>query len=163
MSPVARWHRQCSFFSTGDCVPLPQPGGPAYRSRAILMLRQHRGSIWHWSYYGRRSGRGNGTDQYEPLLGLQLAIQPPLHLGKQVIHADFAEIGAGCGHVVQAAVASTMFALSNSLSRIGRCNFVSDSSMHQGHACVLLPIVVDLLGAVTASQSDLCWCCCSRA
>lgn len=29
MSPVARWHRQCSLLITGDCVPLPQPGGPA--------------------------------------------------------------------------------------------------------------------------------------
>ena len=29
MSPVARWHRQCSSFIFGDCVPFPQPGGPA--------------------------------------------------------------------------------------------------------------------------------------
>lgn len=29
ISPVARWHRQCSFLMTGDWVPLPQPGGPA--------------------------------------------------------------------------------------------------------------------------------------
>lgn len=29
MSPVARWHRQCSFFMAGLWVPFPQPGGPA--------------------------------------------------------------------------------------------------------------------------------------
>jgi hypothetical protein len=32
MSPVARWHRQCSSFILGDCVPFPQPGGPAEHS-----------------------------------------------------------------------------------------------------------------------------------
>lgn len=29
MSPVARWHRQCSSLRMGDCVPFPHPGGPA--------------------------------------------------------------------------------------------------------------------------------------
>jgi len=29
MSPVARWHRQCSSLMMGDCVPFPHPGGPA--------------------------------------------------------------------------------------------------------------------------------------
>lgn len=29
MSPVDKWHKQNSSFMTGDCVPLPEPGGPA--------------------------------------------------------------------------------------------------------------------------------------
>ncbi len=100
MSPVARWHRQCSFFRTGDCVPLPQPGGPGHgcsvRFQCCNSTEAASGAIT-----GGGAAGGNGTDQYEPLLGLQLAIQPPLHLRKEVIHADFAEIRAGCGHVVK--------------------------------------------------------------
>ena len=30
ISPVARWHKQCSSLILGDWVPLPQPGGPAH-------------------------------------------------------------------------------------------------------------------------------------
>ena len=36
MSPVARWHRQWSFLSCGDCVPLPHPGGPAAWARCCV-------------------------------------------------------------------------------------------------------------------------------
>ena len=42
MSPVARWHTQYSSTSFGDCVPLPQPGGPT----RIVRLR---GVEWGWS------------------------------------------------------------------------------------------------------------------
>ena len=28
MSPVAKWHKQYSFFSLGAWLPLPAPGGP---------------------------------------------------------------------------------------------------------------------------------------
>jgi len=28
MSPVAKWHKQCSLLIFGACVPLPHPGGP---------------------------------------------------------------------------------------------------------------------------------------
>jgi len=28
MSPVAKWHKQCSLLMFGACVPLPHPGGP---------------------------------------------------------------------------------------------------------------------------------------
>ena len=47
MSPVARWHRQCSSLMAGDCEPLPQPGGPARsgatgRGRCARAIRRQR-------------------------------------------------------------------------------------------------------------------------
>jgi hypothetical protein len=30
MSPVAKWHKQCSDLIFGACVPLPHPGGPVF-------------------------------------------------------------------------------------------------------------------------------------
>lgn len=38
ISPVAKWHKQCSSFSFGDCVPLPQPGGPAKQGIRLLSI-----------------------------------------------------------------------------------------------------------------------------
>jgi hypothetical protein len=29
ISPVAKWHKQYSSLIMGDCVPFPEPGGPA--------------------------------------------------------------------------------------------------------------------------------------
>ena len=29
ISPVAKWHKQYSSLIMGDCVPFPDPGGPA--------------------------------------------------------------------------------------------------------------------------------------
>lgn len=29
ISPVAKWHKQYSSLMMGDCVPFPDPGGPA--------------------------------------------------------------------------------------------------------------------------------------
>lgn len=29
ISPVAKWHKQYSSLMIGDCVPFPDPGGPA--------------------------------------------------------------------------------------------------------------------------------------
>eukprot|EP00953_Heterococcus_sp_UTEX-ZZ885_P031638 16586-Heterococcus_DN1.PRE.3 len=38
ISPVAKWHRQYSSFTSGACVPLPAPGGPVVCSAQIRSL-----------------------------------------------------------------------------------------------------------------------------
>ena len=38
MSPVAKWHKQCSLLIFGACVPLPHPGGPVSRERSRQSL-----------------------------------------------------------------------------------------------------------------------------
>uniref|UniRef100_A0A7C8ZUL2 Uncharacterized protein n=1 Tax=Opuntia streptacantha TaxID=393608 RepID=A0A7C8ZUL2_OPUST len=40
ISPVARWHKQYSSLMMGDCVPLPDPGGPT-RMRRLSGLEEH--------------------------------------------------------------------------------------------------------------------------
>ena len=50
---------------------------------------------------GGGAGGEKGTDQYESLLGFELAVQSPLHLCEEVVHADHAEVHAGCGHGVE--------------------------------------------------------------
>lgn len=50
MSPVARWHRQFSYLMRGDCVPLPQPGGPAWKGKLneyeSKCPQRHRQNSW---------------------------------------------------------------------------------------------------------------------
>jgi hypothetical protein len=36
ISPVAKWHKQYSSLIRGDCVPLPDPGGPKTSGEPIL-------------------------------------------------------------------------------------------------------------------------------
>jgi hypothetical protein len=49
---------------------------------------------------GRLGGKRRITNENEPLLRFQLAVQPALDLSEQVVDADFAEIDATPRHAV---------------------------------------------------------------
>ena len=128
MSPVARWHRQCSFFSTGDCVPLPQPGGPGNGCGVRFdCCNSTEASILHWSYVGRRGG---GTAPISMSRFSGFSWQSSLRCTSARRSSTLTSLRS----VRDAAMSSSHSCEYNARTRIlcrqMECNFVFDSSLH---------------------------------
>lgn len=97
MSPVARWHRQCSSFIFGDCVPFPQPGGPAEHAKMHMTDRRikvsNRGSEKSADKALVQRQLCQVTYEYHMLLWLRCTFDPSLDLLDEVVCGDIFQVG----------------------------------------------------------------------
>ena len=95
ISPVARWHKQCSSLILGDWVPLPQPGGPAH---VKIQAQDAHGYVWAPS----KGNTGHDADYHQEqrvtdedymLLGLCCTVDPSLYFFDEFLCWNIFQMG----------------------------------------------------------------------